>query len=100
MLATVIQYGNTLDLRDRSGQSIANIGLGNGQLVGYSSSLIVIQYGNSIVTYDGYGNKLGGSTIPNNHKIVGVFENGFNARVGNVMVVYDEYVNPQNTFSI
>lgn len=93
MISSVIQYDSLLVVRDQNGQQIGTISLGGGEFLGYSSSFIVLRYGNMIVTTDENQRQLGNIGLPGDYVITGITNNGFLARTGRILQVYDPYCN-------
>lgn len=100
MIATVIQYGNLLIVRDRNGNQLGTISTGGGDFLGHSSSFVVLRFGTQIVTYNENGDRLGITQIPEDYRIQSITESGFCARTGNLMLVYDSYGNNIDRYSI
>jgi hypothetical protein len=94
MIASAIQYGSQIVLRDRDGQPVGNITVGsNAELLGHSRNFIVVQYGGLVMTLDENQRTLGTVQLSDEVRIGGINENGFYARFGSQLINYDPYCN-------
>jgi len=100
MIATVTQYGNLLIVRDRAGNQIGNISTGGGEVLGHSSSFVVLRFGGQIVTYNENGNRMGFTQIPSDYRVQSITESGFCTRTGNMVLVYDSYCNNIDRYTV
>jgi hypothetical protein len=93
MISSVIQYDSLLVVRDETGQQIGTISLGGGQFIGYSNTFILLRYGNMYATVDENQYPMGNTILPGDFVITGITNNGFLARTGQLLQMYDPYCN-------
>jgi hypothetical protein len=100
MIGSVIQYASLLVVWDEHGQKIGTISLNGGEMLGYSNSFVLLRYGNMIITTDANQRQFGSIVLPANYQITGITNNGFMARTGQTLQVYDQYCNHKGVQSI
>lgn len=99
MINSAIQYGSQLAIYEGS-QQVGNITIGNGIFLGHSSRFVVVQYDARITVFDQRGNQLGAITLPSDHRVQSITDNGFVARAGSRLIFYDEACNQYDSTSI
>lgn len=91
MIVSVIQYGSLLSVRNEQGVQTGTLSMNGGTLLGYSGTFIVLRYGNMIITTDEHQQQLGNVVLPSDWVITGITQNGFLARTGSLIQIYDPW---------
>ena len=102
MIEQVIQYGTELNVRDESGRTIANVGVGYGtELEGWSEDFIVLRNGNQVYTIDERGYQIGFLNLSESAaRVQGVTASGFGIRTGSFVQRYDESCRPTHSMNV
>ena len=94
MIASVLEYGSTLSLRESNGNQISIVGISSDSyLLGHSSTFLVVQNGNMIMTIDENSRTLGNVIHHGDYRVGGINENGFYVKTGSLTTQYDKYCN-------
>ncbi|HOX77014.1 MAG TPA: hypothetical protein PLW31_03155 [Bacteroidales bacterium] len=93
MIRSVIQYDSVLVVLDENGNRTGTLPISGAEYLGYANNYIVLRYGNMIVTVDENQRQLGNIVLPGDYVITGITNNGFLARTGRILQVYDPYCN-------
>ena len=100
MIAQAQQYSSLIVLRDRHGDEVGTLSIGDGIFLGHSRDYVVIQYGDMIVTMDENQRNLGSVVLDQRYRIQGITESGFYAKVDNAVIMYDKFCNKKDQYAV
>jgi hypothetical protein len=91
MIASVIQYDSILAVWDENGSRIGTLSIGDGEMIGFANTFILLRYSDMIITIDYNQRQLGSIVLPESFDICGITNNGFLAKSDSLLQVYDSW---------